>query len=83
MTGKLTRREFIGTTAAAAAAALPASTLADAPPRGLVFLPWFDEGVLVNRVTLDATCPISKQTDFKRCAVKVARAQQSVARRKP
>jgi nitrate reductase NapA len=22
-------------------------------------------------VTLDATCPISKQTDFKKCAVKV------------
>jgi nitrate reductase NapA len=42
------------------------------PPRGLVYVPWFDEGVLVNRVTLDATCPISKQTDFKKCAVRVA-----------
>jgi len=28
----------------------------------------------VNKLTLDATCPISKQTDFKKCAVKVTRA---------
>ncbi|WP_395017455.1 nitrate reductase catalytic subunit NapA [Dongia sp.] len=41
------------------------------PPRGLVFVPWFDEGRLINKVTLDATDPISKQTDFKKCAVKV------------
>jgi nitrate reductase NapA len=41
------------------------------PPRGLVFVPWFDEGVFINKVTLDATCPISKQTDFKKCAAKV------------
>jgi nitrate reductase NapA len=44
------------------------------PPRGLVFVPWFDEGVFINRVTLDATCPISKETDFKKCAVKVYKA---------
>jgi nitrate reductase NapA len=53
------------------------------PPRGLVYLPWFDEGVLVNRVTLDATCPISKETDFKKCAVKVARADGKLAGRTP
>jgi nitrate reductase NapA len=41
------------------------------PPRGLVFVPWFDEGRLINKVTLDATDPISKQTDFKKCAVRV------------
>jgi nitrate reductase NapA len=40
-------------------------------PRGVVFVPWFDEGELINKVTLDATCPISLQTDFKKCAVKV------------
>jgi nitrate reductase NapA len=40
-------------------------------PKGSVFVPWFDEGVFINKVTLDATCPISKQTDFKKCAVKV------------
>jgi nitrate reductase NapA len=44
------------------------------PPRGLVYVPWFDEGVFINRVTLDATCPISKETDFKKCAVKVYKA---------
>jgi nitrate reductase (cytochrome) len=43
-------------------------------PRGLVFVPWFDEGVFINKVTLDATCPISKETDFKKCAVKVTKA---------
>ncbi len=43
----------------------------DRPPRGLIFIPWFDEGVFINKVALDATCPISKQTDFKKCAVKV------------
>jgi nitrate reductase NapA len=41
------------------------------PPRGLVFIPWFDESQLVNKLTLDATCPISKETDFKKCAVRV------------
>ena len=40
-------------------------------PRGMVYVPWFDEGVFINKVTLDATCPISKETDFKKCAVKV------------
>ncbi|BAL22651.1 nitrate reductase catalytic subunit NapA [Azoarcus sp. KH32C] len=44
------------------------------PPVGLVFIPFFDEGRLVNKLTLDATCPISKQTDFKKCAVKVLKA---------
>jgi nitrate reductase NapA len=43
-------------------------------PRGLVFVPWFDENVLINKLTLDATCPISKQTDFKKCAVRVRKA---------
>ncbi|GAB6050427.1 nitrate reductase catalytic subunit NapA [Hydrogenophilus islandicus] len=44
------------------------------PPRGLVFIPFFDEGRLVNKLTLDATCPISKETDFKKCAVRVMKA---------
>ncbi len=43
------------------------------PPVGLVFIPWFDESRLVNKLTLDATCPISKETDFKKCAVKVVK----------
>ena len=41
------------------------------PPRGLVYVPWFDEKVFINKVCLDATCPISKQTDFKKSAVNV------------
>ncbi len=44
------------------------------PPVGLVYVPWFDENVYINKVTLDATCPLSKQTDFKKCAVKIYKA---------
>jgi nitrate reductase (cytochrome) len=44
------------------------------PPKGLIYVPWFDEKVLINKVCLDATDPISKQTDFKKCAVKVYKA---------
>ncbi len=44
------------------------------PPKGLVFVPWFDEKVFINKVCLDATCPISKQTDYKKCAVKIYKA---------
>jgi nitrate reductase NapA len=43
------------------------------PPRGLVFVPWFDASQLVNKLTLDATDPISFQTDFKKCAVKIVK----------
>lgn len=42
-------------------------------PVGLVFIPFFDESRMVNKLTLDATCPISKETDFKKCAVKVVK----------
>jgi len=42
-------------------------------PRGLVFVPWFDASQLINKVTLDATDPISLQTDFKKCAVKIVK----------
>ncbi|HHB11767.1 MAG TPA: periplasmic nitrate reductase subunit alpha, partial [Chromatiales bacterium] len=44
------------------------------PPKGYIFVPWFDEAVYINKVTLDTTCPISKQEDFKKCAVKVVKA---------
>ncbi len=40
-------------------------------PRGVVFVPWFDASQLINKVTLDANDPISRQTDFKKCAVKI------------
>jgi len=30
--------------------------------------------VLINKVTLDSTCPLSKETDFKKCSVKIYKA---------
>lgn len=41
------------------------------PPRGSVFIPFFDEMKLVNEVTLDAHDPFSKQPDYKKCAVRI------------
>jgi nitrate reductase NapA len=41
------------------------------PPRGSLFVPFFDESRLINLVTLDAFDPISKQPDYKKCAVAV------------
>lgn len=43
------------------------------PPRGQLFVPFFDESLLINELTLDAYCPISGQPDFKKCAVRVER----------
>ncbi|MBF0470878.1 MAG: nitrate reductase catalytic subunit NapA [Gammaproteobacteria bacterium] len=43
------------------------------PPEGLIFVPWFDASRLINKVTLDATDPLSKETDYKKCAVKVVK----------
>jgi len=44
------------------------------PPMGLIFMPWFDAAQLVNKLTLDATDPLSKETDYKKCACKVVKA---------
>lgn len=44
------------------------------PPVGLVYVPFFDENVYINKVCLDATCPLSGETDFKKCAVKITKA---------
>ncbi|GGP91997.1 nitrate reductase catalytic subunit NapA [Shewanella ulleungensis] len=44
------------------------------PPRGVVFMPFFDARQLVNKLLLDATDPLSKETDFKKCPVKVMKA---------
>lgn len=44
------------------------------PTPGQVFVPFFDEGLLINELTLDAFCPISKQPDYKKCAVRVEKA---------
>jgi nitrate reductase (cytochrome) len=43
------------------------------PLRGHVFVPWFDEAASVNRLTLDACCPLSGQPDASKCAVRVER----------
>ncbi len=44
------------------------------PPEGLVFIAWFDANRLVNKLTLDQTDPLSKETDYKKCACKVMKA---------
>ena len=43
------------------------------PPRGTVFVPFFDESKLINLVTLDAMDNISKQPDYKKCAIRIER----------
>jgi nitrate reductase NapA len=43
------------------------------PPRGQLFVPSFDETLPVNRLTLDAYCPLSGQPDSSTCAVRVER----------
>jgi nitrate reductase (cytochrome) len=44
------------------------------PPKGLIYVPFFAEETLINLVTLDCYCPISKQPDYKKCAVKIVKA---------
>lgn len=44
------------------------------PALGNVFIPFFDETRMVNEITLDAYCPISKEPDYKKCAVKIEKA---------
>ncbi|MBT3218559.1 MAG: molybdopterin-dependent oxidoreductase [Proteobacteria bacterium] len=43
------------------------------PPQGSLFVPFFDERILINKVTLDEHDPFSKQPDYKKCAVRVRR----------
>ena len=43
------------------------------PPQGSVFIPFFDEHRLVNKLTLDSMDCISKEPDYKKAAVKVER----------
>jgi nitrate reductase (cytochrome) len=42
-----------------------------APPSGSVFVPFFDERLLINDLTLDAHDPFSKQPDYKKCAARI------------
>lgn len=43
------------------------------PPRGHVVVPTFDEGHLVQRLTLDVGCPLSGQPESSKCAVRIER----------
>lgn len=45
-----------------------------APPRGTAFIPFFDESIAVNDLTLDALDPFSKQPDYKKSAVRITKA---------
>ncbi len=40
-------------------------------PKGHLFVPFFDETKLINRLTLEAHCPFSKEPDYKKCAAKL------------
>jgi nitrate reductase NapA len=44
------------------------------PPKGSLFVPFFDEKRLINLITLDAYCPISKEPDYKKCAARIRKA---------
>lgn len=41
------------------------------PPRGSLFVPFFDETKLINLLTLNAVDPLSKEPDYKKCAASV------------
>ena len=43
------------------------------PAEGSVFVPFFAEESLINNLTLEAYCPMSKEPDYKKCAVKIER----------
>ena len=42
--------------------------------RGFTFIPFFDASELINKLILDATDPLSKQTDYKKCPVRIEKA---------
>lgn len=46
------------------------------PPRGSLFIPFFDQRLLCNEVTLGALDPISKEPDYKKCAATVVKLAQ-------
>ncbi|MBL9135586.1 MAG: molybdopterin-dependent oxidoreductase [Verrucomicrobiales bacterium] len=50
------------------------------PPRGMLFVPFFDERLMINDLTLDAVCPVSKEPDYKKCAADVSRVSRRDSR---
>ncbi len=54
---------------------LPASVRGRGKPqKGQVFIPFFDEASSPNLMTIDSHCPLSKQPDYKKCAVRLEKA---------
>lgn len=51
------------------------------PPRGTLFVPFFDERLLINDLTLGAVDPHSKEPDYKKCAAAVRKLAATTARR--
>ena len=49
------------------------------PPRGTIFVPFFDEDRLINLVTLEEHDPFSKQPDYKKCAARVRRLPENTS----
>jgi len=41
------------------------------PKEGFIFVPFFDESLLINKVTLHAYDAMSKEPDYKKCAVRI------------
>ena len=42
-----------------------------APPRGSMFVPFFDERLMINNLTLEAHDPFSKEPDYKKCSARL------------
>ena len=49
------------------------------PPRGSLFVPFFDETKLINLLTLNAVDPLSKEPDYKKCAAIVRKINNTAA----
>ena len=52
-------------------------------PRGSLFIPFFDQRLLVNDLTLGEIDPISKEPDYKKCAAAVGKVSQAAATKQP
>jgi nitrate reductase NapA len=50
------------------------------PARGAVFVPFFDQRLLINDLTLDAADPFSKQPDYKKCAARIRKRPAATGR---
>ena len=46
----------------------------DVPQPGLVFVPWYDANLMINKLTLNAFDKGSKQPEYKICAVRIKKA---------